>query len=411
MKSRFAKTTPLRFRRRRLARLAAAPVAAGLMAAAAAAPRPVAPVGRAAPRRAVNTRRTAARFHAIFAPLVTSPRQPGIAVLIRRNGRTLFERAYGMRDLRSNLPITPRTNFRLASCTKQFTAMAIMLLVHDGKLRYDEPLTEIFPDFPRYGRKITVRNLLQHTSGLIAYEDLMAKMYAGKDWNEIPQISDAQVLALAERQTGTKFPPGSRWEYSNTGYCILAMIVEKVSGMPFPRFLRRRIFAPLRMDHTVAHVYGRDPVFQRAYGYTLDAGVWLESDQSPTSATLGDGGIYSSLTDLAKWDDALRRHTLLSAAEFRPAITPETSAPVLPAAASDLPRAAEAGAPLAYGFGWFLDPYRGHRRMWHYGSTIGFHSYIERFTRSHLTIILLANRTDADLAALAQRAADLEMSH
>ena len=351
---------------------------------------------------------SAAQLDAIFSKIVTAPDQPGLAVMIRQNGRTFFEHGYGMRDLRSNLPIDAHTNFRLASCTKQFTAMAIMLLVHDDKLRYDETLTDIFPEFPAYGRSITIRNLLNHTSGLIAYEDLMDKMYAGKEWYEIPQIADAQVLALAEKQTGTKFPPGTKWEYSNGGYCILAMIVEKISGTPFPQFLRQRIFAPLHMDHTVAHVYGKDIIASRAYGYTNDSGVWLETDQSPTSATLGDGGIYSSLDDLAKWDEALRNHTLLSVAEFQPAVTPENSAAVSPSAVDDLPKAAAANAPpLAYGFGWFLDPYRGHPRMWHYGSTIGFHSIIERFTKDNLSIIVLSNRTDVDLAALALRAADL----
>jgi CubicO group peptidase (beta-lactamase class C family) len=349
-----------------------------------------------------------AQLDAIFSKVVTAPNEPGLAVFVRQNGRTLFERAYGMRDLRSNLPIDARTNFRLASCTKQFTAMSIMLLVHDGKLRYDETLSDIFPEFPAYGRTITIRNLLNHTSGLVAYEDLMDKMYAGKEWDEIPQITDAQVLALAEKQTGTKFPPGTKWEYSNGGYCILAMIVEKVSGMPFPQFLNQRIFSPLHMDHTVAHVYGQDVIVNRAYGYTNDSGVWLETDQSPTSATLGDGGIYSSLDDLAKWDDALRNHALLSSVEFQPAITPENSATVSPSAVDDLPKAAAANAqPLAYGFGWFLDPYRGHARMWHYGSTIGFHSIIERFTNDNISIIILSNRTDVDLAALALRAADL----
>jgi CubicO group peptidase (beta-lactamase class C family) len=348
---------------------------------------------------------TAVQLNAIFSG-IASPQEPGLAVLIRQNGRTLFEQSYGMRDLRSGLPIDVHTNFRLASFTKQFTAMCIMLLVHDGKLHYDDRLTDIFPEFPPYGSSVTVRNLLNHTSGLVAYEDLMDKKYAGKPWEETPQITDAEVLAMMEQQTDTKFPPGTKWEYSNGGYCLLAMIVEKVSGMPFAEFLRRRIFAPLTMDHTPAHVYGKDTVANRAYGYTKDAGTWLETDQSPTSATLGDGGVYSSLDDLAKWDDALRNHTLLTAAEFQPAITPENSAVVLPSAVDDLPKAA-AAKPLAYGFGWFLDPYRGHPRMWHYGSTIGFNTVIERFTENNLTIIILANRTDVDLAALALRAADL----
>src|SRR5690348_18443944 len=138
-----------------------------------------------------------AQLDAIFSKVVTAPNQPDLAVLVKQNGRTLFEHGYGMRDLRSNLPIDARTNFRLASCTKQFTAIAIMLLVHDGKLRYDETLKDIFPEFPAYGSSITIRNLLNHTSGLIAYEDLMDKMYAGKEWYEIPQITDAQEIGRA----------------------------------------------------------------------------------------------------------------------------------------------------------------------------------------------------------------------
>ncbi|HVA72871.1 MAG TPA: serine hydrolase domain-containing protein [Candidatus Limnocylindrales bacterium] len=351
---------------------------------------------------------TAKQIGAIFSG-VTSAQEPGLAVAVRKDGRTAFIRGYGLRDLRSKLPINEYTNFRLASLTKQFTAMAIMLLVHDGKLRYNTRLTDVFPEFPAYGHTITIRNLLNHTSGLAAYEDLMDKKYAGKSWEEIPQISDAGVLALMEQQTSTKFPSGTKWEYSNSGYCVLAMVVEKISGMAFADFLHERIFAPLKMDGTVAHVYGKDHVANRAYGYTNDAGVWLETDQSPTSATLGDGGIYTSVHDMIKWDDALRNHTLLSAAEMRPAITPETTAPVLPENIDDLPPTAGA-KPLAYGFGWFLDPYRGHARMWHYGSSIGFHTMIQRFTGNNLTIIILSNRSDLDLSALALRVADLYFS-
>ncbi len=341
------------------------------------------------------------RIDRIFSA-VTSAHEPGLAVLVRKDGRTVFARGYGSRDLRSGLPIDEHTNFRLASDTKQFTAMAVMLLVHDGKLRYDEPLTEIFPKFPAYGRRITIRNLLNHTSGLADYEDLMDKKYAGLSWEQIPQMHDAGVLALMEQQTGTQFPPGSNWKYSNSGYCVLAMVVQKVSGMPFAEFLRRRIFQPLAMRNTVAYEYGQNQVTNRAYGYTHDAGVWLETDQSPTSATLGDGGVYSSLDDLAKWDDALRNHTLLSAREMRPAITPV----VLPADAK-LPVTEPDGSPASYGFGWFLNPYRGHARMWHYGESIGFRSAIERFTKDNLTIIVLQNRSDLDPAKLALKVADL----
>jgi len=338
---------------------------------------------------------------AIFTPLV-SRQEPGLAVLVRLNGRTVFKRGYGSRDLRSGAPIDAHTNFRLASCTKQFTALALMLLVHDGKLRLDERLTDVFPEFPAYGRAITIRNLLNHTSGLVAYEDLMDKMYAGKAWQEIPQISDAGVLELMEQQTATKFSPGTAWEYSNSGYCVLARVVEKASGMRFADFLRQRIFAPLRMRNTVARESGKDQVKARAYGYTQDAGRWLETDQSPTSATLGDGGIYSTLDDLRKWDDALRHHTLLSESAMSPALTavalPEDSKSAL---------AGPDGEPVKYGFGWFLNPYRGHARMWHSGESIGFRAAIERFPANGLTIIILANRADLSPTALALKVADL----
>ncbi|HEV2387803.1 MAG TPA: serine hydrolase domain-containing protein [Candidatus Acidoferrales bacterium] len=341
---------------------------------------------------------------AIFSA-VTSSREPGLAVVVRDRDRTVFERGYGLRDLRSGLPIDRRTNFRLASFTKQFTAMAVMLLVHDGKLRYDESLSEVFPEFPAYGRKVIIRNLLNHTSGLADYEGLWAARYAGKPPDEIPQIDDAGVLALMEQQAGTKFPPGTRWEYSNSGYCVLAMVVERVSGMPFADFLRRRIFAPLGMRATLAYVYGKNRVPDRAYGYTKVAGKWMETDESPTSATLGDGGVYSSVADLIRWDDALRRHSLLSESEMRPAITPV----VLPAEAPHPPEGPD-GEPEAYGFGWFLAPYRGRPRMWHYGSSVGFRTAIERFPADGLTVIVLSNRTDLDPARLALQVAGLYFS-
>jgi CubicO group peptidase (beta-lactamase class C family) len=338
---------------------------------------------------------------AIFRPLV-GHQEPGLAVLVRLNGRTMFKRGYGRRDLRSGALINAHSNFRLASCTKQFTALAVMLLVQDGKLRLDDRLTDMFPEFPAYGRTITIRNLLNHTSGLVAYEDLMDRMYAGKPWQEIPQISDAAVLQLMAQQTATKFPPGSAWEYSNSGYCVLARVVEKASGLSFADFLHQRIFVPLKMHATVAYENGKNAVQARAYGYTKDAGLWLETDQSPTSATLGDGGIYSSLDDLSKWDDALRHPTPLNDAALRLAL----AAVALPQDSRLRPEAPRS-LPIKYGFGWFLDPYRGHARMWHYGASIGFRTLIERFPADRLTILILANRTDLDPAALALRVADL----
>jgi CubicO group peptidase (beta-lactamase class C family) len=334
---------------------------------------------------------------------VTSASEPGLAVLVRQNGRVIFEKGYGVRDLQTRANIDPKTNFRLASVTKQFTATCVMTLVHDGKLRYEDHLTDVFPDFPAYGNTISIRNLLNHTSGLIAYEDLMEKQYLNTPPEKIPQIKDAGVLALMKQQTTTKFPPGTKWEYSNTGFAVLAMVVEKKSGEPFGEFLHERIFAPLKMDNTIAFENGKNEVRNRAYGHTKSGGNWQQKDQSSTSAVLGDGGIYTSLDDMAKWDDALEHHTLLSEHDMQPAVSPA----LVPGGTANEPIKDLDGNPILYGFGWFLDPYKAHKRMYHDGDTVSFRTTIQRFTDNHLTIIVLSNRDDLNPQALAEKVADI----
>jgi CubicO group peptidase (beta-lactamase class C family) len=333
----------------------------------------------------------------IFASYKSST-APGLAVLVIKDGKVALQRGYGVTDIRTHTPIGAETNFRLASLTKQFTATAIMLLVHDGKLHYDDRLTDVFPDFPAYGKAITIRNLLNHTSGLKDYEDLMPSQDNVPE-NKLDQIQDSGVLALMEKQKEGKFAPGTHWAYSNSGYVLLGLVVEKVSGKSFGDFLRDRIFAPLHMDHTVVYQKGENEVTQRAYGHSQINSRWQQTDQSATSATLGDGGIYTSLRDLEKWDAALRNHTLLSADEMQPALTP-VKVP------DDSVRGPD-NKPAAYGFGWYLDPYRGHRRMWHYGETQGFRNTIQRFPDDNLTIMVLSNRADAEPGTLALKVADL----
>jgi CubicO group peptidase (beta-lactamase class C family) len=340
----------------------------------------------------------------IFSQLADG-RSPGVAVLVRKDGKTILQRGYGVRDLRTLAPIDGKTDFRLASFTKQFTAMAVMLLVRDGKLHYDDRLTQFFPDFPDYGRAVTLRHLLTHTSGLPDYEALMD---AGP-WTEDRQIQDEEVLALLKRQPTPKFAAGMNWAYSNSGYVLLGLIVAKVSGVAYGDFLRQRIFQPLHMNHTLVYIKGRSSVPNRAFGHTKQAGAFLETDQSSTSATLGDGGVYSNLEDLAKWDQALADHTLLGEAEMEPALTAvrlndgsETRWPSTPGDDNLNP-----GKPVAYGFGWFLGSYAGRARMWHSGSTRGFSTVIERFTAEKLTIIVLCNRTDLDASRLALQVADV----
>ena len=343
-----------------------------------------------------------------------SEADPGVAVLVRTNGRTVFERGYGVRDLRTRAPIDSRTRFRLASVTKQMTAAAIMRLVHDGRLRYDDTLTRALPGFPAYGSAITIRHLLTHTSGLPDYEQLMeaAEKEKGPIWTPERQIRDAEVLALLQKEKAGVFAPGTSWAYSNSGYVVLGLVAARADGKAFRDVLKERVFAPLGMTRTLAYEKGTNDVPDRAFGHTKEPAGFRETDQSATSATLGDGGVYSCLEDLAKWDEALRTNALLSNAEMALALTP---ARLLDGSQPRWPKGGEGGdnlfpgQPVAYGFGWFLDPLGKRTRMWHHGETTGFRSTVQRFPVDGVSVILLANRGDLDLKALAAEIAEGEL--
>jgi CubicO group peptidase (beta-lactamase class C family) len=309
---------------------------------------------------------------------------PGASVIVIQGGRVILRRAYGMADLERHVAATPETDYRLASVSKQFTAMAIMLLARDGKVRYDQPIREILPELPAAAQDVTVRHLLNHTSGLPDYEDLIPD-------TQTVQVSDRDVLALLARKDTLYFPPGSAYRYSNSGYVLLGLIVERVSGVSFPEFLRARIFARLGMTASVAHVEGVDTVPHRAYGYSPGSAGFTPTDQSVTSATLGDGGIYTNVDDLVRWDQALYGEGLVDAATLRLASTP----PALPG-----------GAATQYGFGWFIDTYRNERRWRHTGETSGFRNAIQRFPDRRFTVIVLTNRNGGEPAAIAERIVD-----
>lgn len=336
--------------------------------------------------------------------------QPGAAVLVRKAGKTVYTVGVGVRSLGAPAPIDERTNFRLASVTKQFTAMAVMLLVREGKLTYETRLTQVFPDFS-LGDGITIRNLLNHTSGLPDYEVLMD--HADKKWTPEDQISDAEVYELLKNAPRLNFAPGTKWSYSNSGYVMLGLVVGKISGKPFDEFMQQRIFDRLGMRNTLAYIKGKNVVPYRALGHVKEGDSLVQHDQSSTSATLGDGGVYSNLNDLELWDQALRRNTLISAAEMSFALTPvrlkDGSVPHWDSGPGDSDPLN--GKPVEYGFGWFLDPYKKHERMWHYGDTSGFQTAIERFPKDDLTVIVLCNRTDIDPKEIALRFADRYLGH
>jgi CubicO group peptidase (beta-lactamase class C family) len=343
------------------------------------------------------------------APLVSDRRlpayDPGCAVSVLSHGHTLLARGHGLTDVESGAPIGPSTNFRLASVSKQFTAMAIMLLVHDGRLTYSTTLADVLPGFPDYARHVTLRQLLNHTSGLPDYEDLMdaLKRAGGATYSAEHQIQDREVLQLLQQQPHLNFPSGTKWAYSNSGYVLLGLIVAKVSGQSFAQFLSERIFKPLNMRDTLVYVRGASVVSRRAFGHERTAAGFRRADQSATSATQGDGGIYSNLDDLARWDGALETHRLLPVDAMQAAIEPVRLADGTQSRWPDQPDEDNLapGQPVAYGFGWFLDPYLGHGRMWHFGSTQGFRTAILRFPSDHVTVIVLCNRMDIDAPAVA----------
>ncbi len=320
---------------------------------------------------------TAAFIDSLFADYAR-PGAPGAAVLVALDGKMLVDRGFGLADVTKGTPVTTRTNFRLASVTKQFTAAATMLLVQDGRLRLDETLADVWPDFPAYGRHITIRNLLTHTSGLQDYESFVPD-------SQTRQVKDAEVVAMMKRVDSTLFPPGTRFQYSNTGFAVLSEIVAKRSGMPFASFLRTRIFVPLGMHKTLAREDAGPAVPFRAYGHSFADGAWSETDQSNTSAVLGDGGVYSSVDEMYRWDQALYTDALLLPPARRQLFTDNTLAD---------------GKKIGYGFGWFLDAYRGLPRQYHTGTSRGFRTMITRFPTMHATVIILTNRSAPSPEAL-----------
>ena len=293
----------------------------------------------------------------------------GASLLVTRDGNAIVRRGYGYANLEEHVKAGPETNYRLASVTKQFTAACILLLKQDGKLRLQDRVRKWLPQLPASDDKITLYHLLTHTGGLIDYEDLIPP-------NRATQLNDADVLRMIASQHRLYFEPGSAHRYSNGGYVLLGLVVERASGMDLADFMKKRIFEPLGMTHTLMYEHDRGPqVSDRAYGYSDVNGKWTRTDQDTTSATRGDGGIYSSIDDLAKWDAALYTDKLLNADSRRMAFSAHEP--------TDDPD-------VSYGFGWRI----AGNTVWHSGETIGFRNVIIRWPNQHLAVIILSNRNE-----------------
>ncbi len=298
---------------------------------------------------------------------------PGISVLLIVDGNAQYARALGKADIERNAAITIATNFRLASLTKQFTAAAVLRLAAQGALALDTTIARFFEPAPAFWRHITIHHLLTHTSGLVDYEELIPPDTAA-------QLRDQDVFDLVRRVDAGYAAPDAAFRYSNTGYCLLALIVEQVAAQPFAAFLREQVFLPAGMHATVAYEGENSTIPRRAFGYSFRDGTFVRTDQSLTSATLGDGGVYSSTIDLDRWDAALAGDALLPEPWRAAMFTPHIATP-----SGD-----------SYGYGWFLTSIAGQRAAYHTGETIGFRTAIVRLLDRRCTAIVLANRSEAE---------------
>ncbi len=308
---------------------------------------------------------------------------PGVSIVVQRDGKIVKSQGYGFADLEDRAPATADTIYQSGSVGKMFTAACVMLLAEDGKLSLDDRLAKFFPDGPPAWQRITIRQLLSHTSGLKDYSD---EYDMRADYTEDKQLAIAQKIPL-------DFQPGTQWSYSNTGYLVLGVLVSKVSGKHWSEFLSERVFKPLGMT-TARMISERDIILNRASGYELDDKGDVKNQEwvSPTANTTGDGALYFSVKDLTAWNTALDAGKFLSPEHFRDWWTPIALAN---------------GTTYPYGFGWGVGELRGHLEIEHGGAWQGFRTAVERFPEQRLNVSVLANLGSARPEKMAKAIAGL----
>jgi CubicO group peptidase (beta-lactamase class C family) len=303
---------------------------------------------------------------------------PGVVVAVSSRGRMIHISTYGMANVELSVPVSALSVFEIGSISKQFVSAAAMLLVQEGKLDLDDPIHTYLRDLPSEWLGVTMRQLLTHTSGIPDYEEI--RTYDVYRFRLTPE----EIIQIAHSRP-MDFAPGTGWYYSNTGYFLASMIVERIEGKPLGQVLESRIVGPLGMTQTRF----ADPeaiIPNRASGYWVNkAGELINRMPTETSSTLGAGGLLSSAGDLAKWDEALYGNQLLDD-ESRSEMW--TSA-ILPN-----------GDDTEYGFGWSLRPYLGHRSQSHTGQVAGFNTQFARFPDQEIAIIVFMNRYEVDTAPI-----------
>ncbi len=304
----------------------------------------------------------------------TNKNTPGYAVMVINDGKIIYNKGFGLANLETKQPITSNTDFYLASLSKEFTSMAIMILHDRHLLKFDDLMIKYLPGFPAYGKKITIRNLLTHTSGLPDFYNVLGYNH------DFTGLTNQDVWNLLMKQDSLLFPPGTKYNYSNSEYVLLAMIIAKVSQEHFAKFMEENIFNPIGMNNTLIFTDSTLNVPDRAIGYVKDSiGIYKKDDYA--QFTTGAGGMYSSTGDLFKWDQSLYTNKLVSKATLQQAFTKQKL---------------NDGTKINYGFGWMINNLnegnlKGVKYIYHTGSLDGFKNLIVRIPSYHFTCIVLSN--------------------
>jgi len=312
---------------------------------------------------------------------------PGLALLVARDGKTVRAQGYGLANVELQVPVKPETIFQSGSVGKQFTATAVMMLVEEGKIGLDDPITKYLKSAPASWNEVTIRELLSHTAGFTDYP---------KNFNFRRDYTEAQLLKVVEG-IPLAFPPGTKWSYANLGYLTLGVLIHQVTGKFYGDFLQERIFQPLGMT-TTRIISEADIVPNRAAGYRLVKGELKNQEWvSPTLNTTADGALYFSILDLAKWDAALYTEKLLKRSSLDQMWTVGKLKDGRPNSGS-------------YGFGWDVLNQNGHRLIGHGGSWQGFEVHISRYVDDRLTVVVLTNLADADPGRITDQVAKLYLA-
>lgn len=306
---------------------------------------------------------------------------PGAAVSVIYRGEIVFEGGYGFADAEKKTLIDSNTRFELASVTKQITAMAVMMEKEAGRFQYDSPVTEFFPEFRGFAQGVTIRNLLQHTAGFPDYSELCGGPGPARN---------SDIVNLMVKKARLDFPPGSRHSYSNTGYDLLAVLIERTSGLSYPDFVEQKIFMPLGMKETFVNRWGIPQKTNMARSYNNSSTPAESPDVVNCNTIYGDGSVFSTAHDMALWNLYLEKNTVAgTAASMDDAYQPVKTT---------------GGQTSPYGFGWRLAPLSGMKQYSHTGAWGGYRTLNARLPEKQFAVIVLTNAPRADLNAVVNKA-------